>query len=152
MSSGTDRLRRVAAGFAVMGLLGLAGACGKAGDTPASDAGPTAARTTAATTAKGGGGTVDAGMQAACGAVHQLFDALDSGDRAKARSLATTSHDMFQVISDYTAGPDKQLASNAEAMASLLDDLPAAPIYQSGLADTYAVDCVRQYGAAPLKS
>ena len=152
MSSGTDRLRYGTAALAVVGLLSLTAACGKAGSTPAADAGPTAA---AATPAKAkatqkSGKTVDAGMQAACDAVHQMFDALGSGDRAKAENLRSTSHDMFQTIVDYTAGPDKQLASNAEAMASVLDKLPAAPATQSGLADTSGVACVRLYGAAPL--
>jgi hypothetical protein len=153
MSSGTDRLRQAAAAFAVMGLLSLTAACDRAGNTPAADAGPTAAAATGAkvtATKKSDGKTVDAGMQAACDAVHQLFGALGNGDKAKAESLRSTSHDMFQVIVDYTAGPDKQLASNAEAMATVLDKLPAAPADHSGLADTYAVDCVRQYGAAPL--
>jgi len=155
MSSGTDRLRQATAVFAVMGFLSLTAACGKAADTPAVDAGPTAAAAKSAkatATQKNDGKKVDAGMQAACDAVHQLFGALGSGDRAKAESLRSTSHDMFQVIVDYTAGPDKQLASNAEAMATVLDKLPAAPVDQSGLADTYAVDCVRHYGAAPLNS
>lgn len=142
------------AAFAVMGLLSLTAACGKSGQTPASDAGTTAAAAAsakAAATQKSGGKTVDAGMQAACDQVHQLFAALGSGDRTKAESLRSTSHDMFEVIVDYTAGPDKQLASNAEAMESLLDKLPPAPAGRSGLADTYAVDCVRLYGAAPLE-
>jgi hypothetical protein len=147
------RIGRTAAAVALVGLLGMAGACGKAADSPAAAGGdqPAGATKTTAAAAKKGGGSVDAGMQAACDVVHQMFGALDSGDKAKAEQLKTTSGDMFQTITDYTAGPDKQLASNAEAMASLLDDLPEAPIYQSGLADTYKVDCVRQYGAAPLK-
>jgi hypothetical protein len=140
----------MAAVFVAVGVLGLAG-CGKAADTPANDPGPAAKTTAAKAAQKGDGKTVDAGMQAACDQVHQLFDALDSGDNSKAESFRSTSHDMFQTIHDYTAGPDKQLASNAEAMESLLDKLPEAPADQSGLADTYAVDCVRQYGAAPLK-
>jgi hypothetical protein len=151
MSSGGDRLRRAAAVVAVMGLVGLGAACGRAGDAPASDAGPTVAAAKATTAQKGGGGKVDAGMQAACEVVDQLFGALGSGDKAKAEGLRTTSRDMFKTIVDYTAGPDKQLASNAEAMESLLDKLPEAPVGQSGLAQTYAVDCVRIYGAAPLK-
>jgi hypothetical protein len=155
MSSGTDRLRKATLAVTVMGLLGVTAACGKTGETPAGDAGPTAAAATSAKTTaaqKSDGKTVDAGMQAACDVVHQLFDALGSGDRAKAEGLRSTSHDMFQTIVDYTAGPDKQLAGDADAMATALDKLPAAPAGQSDLADKYASDCVRQYGAAPLKS
>ena len=153
MSSGADRLRQATAAFTVMGVLSLAAACGQTADTPAIDAGPTTAAATpakATATQKSDGKTVDAGMQAACDAVHQLFDALGSGDKAKAESLRSTSHDMFQAIDEYTAGPDMQLAGNAKAMETVLDKLPAAPADQSGLADTYAADCVGQYGAAPL--
>jgi hypothetical protein len=44
---------------------------------------------------------------------------------------------VFRTISDTHADKDQRLASNAEARASVLDELPVAPICQSGLADTY---------------
>jgi hypothetical protein len=88
-----------------------------------------------------------------CDAVRKMFAALDGGDKAAADDLVAKSKGLFDGVVKAAGTTDKQLASNASAMAQMMDfGLPEAPIYQSELAEVYAVDCVAQYGAAALPS
>jgi hypothetical protein len=148
-----SRLRGMTAAVAVAGLLGLVAACGSSQDeATTSGAGPTAAAATKAAPAKKADtGVSGTDMKAGCEAVHKLFAALDAGDTAAAQSLKKKGDDIFNDIAATEATKDIQLATDAAAMASVLEfKLPEQPIYQSGLAETYGVDCVARYGAAAL--
>jgi hypothetical protein len=150
---GESRIFRGAAAVAMAGLLGLTAACGStADDTGVTGTG--AAGSTTSTTApakKVGAAVTGDGMKGGCDAVHKLFAALDAGDKQTAESLKTKGHDMFNDVAATEATEDMQLATDAAAMASMLEfELPEAQIYQSTLADTYKVDCVARYDAAAL--
>lgn len=144
-----ERWRRVAVTVATASLLGLTAACG----STTSDASPPAAdaRPQPEQKQKQGGAESDTGMTDGCNAVHDLFAALDKGDQAGAQSLVDKGRSTFEKVSEAQAEQNKQLSSDAAAMASILEfGLPDAPIYQSSLAETYAVDCVARYAATPL--
>lgn len=127
-------------------LVGAAAACGEGAGSPAD----TGAVTTAKAAAPAGE-VSDQGMKDGCDAVHQLLVALDAGDKATAQGLKDKGKAMFDGVVKAATPKDPQLASNATAMSEMLGfDLPAEPIFQSSLAETYTVDCVAQYGAAAL--
>jgi hypothetical protein len=153
-----DRLRRTAAALTLAGLLGFAAACGTTGGDSDSDSGSAAAPAAPAATTAAAEPTGDKGapvekgdMAGACDTVHQLFAALGGGDKTTAQSLKKKGMDQFNDIAAASATKDQQLASDAAAMASMLEvTLPPEPIYESELALTYKVDCVNRYGAAAL--
>jgi hypothetical protein len=152
------RLLRVAAAMAAAGLLGLTAACDTGTDkaapaTPGTTAKAEGTKTDAAKTdgAKTGGAKAQ-GMKDGCDAVHKIFQALDAGDKATAEGLKTTGKAAFDGVMKAAGDQDPQLSANAEAMSDMLAfELPPEPIHQSTLAETYAVDCVRIYGAPPLE-
>jgi hypothetical protein len=148
------RLCRTMTAVAVAGLIGLTAACGPSDDAAAPPAATKPAATEAAAPAQAADVTVSGeGMKGGCEAVHKLFAALDSGDKAAAKILQTKAHDMFNDIAAEQATKDIQLATDAAAMASVLEfKLPDEQIYQSDLAQTYGVDCVARYGATALPS
>jgi hypothetical protein len=153
MGNGTYRLRRTTAAVAMAALVGLTAACGSTTDTgaPAGAGTGTKAPATGAKPAPAAGDVSDQGMKDGCTAVHQLLVALDAGDRTTAQSLKDKGKAMFDGVVKAATPNDPQLASNATAMSEMLGfDLPAKPIFQSSLAETYTVDCVAQYGAAAL--
>ncbi|WP_215787464.1 hypothetical protein [Paractinoplanes bogorensis] len=145
---GSIKVKRTAAALAAVALVGFAAACGGGDDTTSAAEPGTAAEATAAAKAPGKG---NAEMLAACADVRKMFAALDGGDQATAKSLMTSSYGAFKKITDANDGKDPQLASNAEAMWSILDELPVAPIHESIQAEVYGIDCVRQYGAPALQ-
>ena len=152
MSSGKNRLRRTVTAVAMAGLLSLATACGAADNTkPTTDMAKPAAGGTATTAPKAGGDVSDQAMKDGCTAVHKLLVALDAGDQATAKTLKDQSKATFDKVVAAAGTKDPQLAANATAMADMTGfDLPAKPVFQSSLAETYTVDCVAQYGAAAL--
>ena len=141
MNTGIRGLRGVA--LAAAALIVFAGCGPSDSPTASSPAGDVAAPAPAAAS--------DARMTSGCDAVHQLFAALGSGDKASAESLKKKGADIFNDVAATDASKNVQRATDAAAMASILDfELPEEPIYQSSLADTYKVDCVARYGAATL--
>jgi hypothetical protein len=158
MSKGIDRMRRTAAAFALVGLVSLGAGCGTADDESGTtdDTAPTVAAATkapATVKAKAKVAASNDGMTNGCDTVHQLFAALDAGDKTTAQSLKGKGKTTFDDIAATEATKNQQLATDAAAMASMLEfTLPEQPIYQSSLAETYAVDCVARYGAPALPS
>ncbi|MGX6608416.1 hypothetical protein ACWKSP_40800 [Micromonosporaceae bacterium Da 78-11] len=151
MGSTSDRLRRVTATLAVAGLLGLPAACGAADDDTGTGGTSTAARTKAPAAPQVQGAGSRQAMEDGCEVVRQLLAAIDAGDTATGESLRDQGKAKFHEVATKEETKDKQLASNASAMEQMLEfPLPEKPVYQSELAEVYAVDCVAQYGAPAL--